>query len=40
MYWIFWVLIGIIGFNIVFFGLLYILALIDEWREKKHREQY
>lgn len=37
---ILWALAGLIGFNVLFFGTLYIIYLIDERRDRKHNEQH
>lgn len=34
MDWIFWLMMAILGGNIVFFGILVIIDLVREWRDK------
>lgn len=34
MDWIFWLMMAILGGNIVFFGVLVIIDLVREWRDK------
>ena len=37
MSWIGWVVIVIMGFNVLFFGMLGLISAYDRWKEK-HRE--
>jgi len=39
MSWIGWVVIVIMGFNVLFFGALGVITLIDEWKERRQDEQ-
>lgn len=36
MSWIWWVIFGILGLNVLFFGTLVLAALIDDWRHGRH----
>jgi hypothetical protein len=39
MSWIGWVVIGIVGANMIFFGTLAICSFIEDWRLKRKNEQ-
>lgn len=39
MSWVGWVVIGIVGANVIFFGVLVICSIIEDWRLKRKNEQ-
>lgn len=38
MSWMGWVVIAIMGFNVIFFGTIGVIFLVDKWKEVQRNE--
>ena len=35
-----WFVIAVLGFNVLFFGTLFLIRTLEDWRDKKHEHGY